>query len=214
MTLAMFGLTIALGVWQIQRLHWKEGLLAEIDRAEGTAPAPLPAAPRPFEKVEVTGRMRDDLVAYYGSEVRSTLTGPMLGAQVLTLLERPGEEPILVDRGWMPEGATPKPDGGPVLVVGYVRPAERASWLAPKADLAAHRFWSLDPAAIGAALDLKQVAPFTLVALGPGGTMPPYPAQALPRPPNNHLGYAITWFGLAACSLGVFATYAWKVLRA
>lgn len=215
-TLAMLAITLGLGVWQVERLHWKLGLLADIDRAEAARPVPLPSAPQPFQKVEVTGRMRDDLAAFYGSEVRATTAGPKLGAQLITPLERDGADPVLVDRGWVPEGAPAPRDPGTVRVVGYVRPAEHASWLAPSNDAAARRFWTLDPAAIGAALGLRRVAPFTLVALGPTGGMGdalPQPAPALPRPPNNHLGYAVTWFGLAASLLGVFAAYAWRTLR-
>lgn len=211
-TLAMLGITLALGMWQVERLHWKLGLLADIDRAEASPPVPLPAVPAPFQKVEVSGRMRDDLAAFYGSEVRTTTSGPTLGAQLVTPLERDAADTILVDRGWLPEGAALPRDPAEVRVVGYVRAADRASWFTPKDDMAARRFWTLDPAAIGAALGLPRVAPFTLVALGPGG-QGPQPAHALPRPPNDHLGYAITWFGLAACLLGVFGAYAWRTLR-
>jgi surfeit locus 1 family protein len=217
-TLAMLAITLSLGVWQVERLHWKLGLLADIDRAEASSPVPLRAAPAPFEpapfeKVEVSGRMRDDLAVRYGSEVRTTLSGPTLGAQLVTPLERDGADPVLVDRGWMRDGAPPPQDPGEVRVVGYVHPADHASWFTPKDDPAARRFWTLDPAAIGAALGLPRVAPFILVALGPGDGPGPQPAHALPRPPNDHLGYAITWFGLAACLVGVFAAYARKTLR-
>ncbi len=203
---------MSLGVWQVERLHWKLGLLADIDRAEAAAPVPLGTAPLPWAKVEATGHMRDDLAALYGSEVRNTASGPTLGAQLITPLMRDGADPVLVDRGWLPEGAAVPHDPDPSRVVGYVRPPDHASWLSPAGDPAKHRFFTLDPQAIGAALGLARVAPFTLVALGPGGTLPE-PAQSLPRPPNDHLGYAITWFGLAVCALGVFAAYAWRTLR-
>ena len=72
---------------------------------------------------------------------------------------------------------------------------------------------TLDPAAIGAALGLASVAPFTLVALGPAPTPPRARRSALPRPPNDHLSYALTWFGLAACLLVVFVVYVRKALR-
>lgn len=207
----MLALTVGLGVWQLERLAWKRGLLAQIDRAEAAPPVPLGSNPRPFEKVEVRGFMRDDLRAFYGSEVRSGTTGATLGAQLITPLEPAQGPPILIDRGWVPEGAPAPVDAGEVTVVGYVRPPEYTSWLSPATDLAAKRFWSLDPAAIGAALGLAKVAPFTIVALGSGGM--PEPASALPRPPNDHLGYAITWFGLAACLIAVFAAYARRALR-
>ena len=73
---------------------------------------------------------------------------------------------------------------------------------------------ALDPAAIGASLGLPSVAPFTLVALGqvPRGALP-IPARDLPRPPNNHLMYAFTWFGIAGALLAVFAAYCRNALR-
>ncbi len=208
----MLALTIALGVWQIERRQWKEGLLASIDRAEAAGPVALPAEPLPFQEVQVTGRLRDDLVAIYGSEVRSTLAGPQLGAQVVTPLERADGPPILVDRGWMPEHATLPTSAGETTVIGYVRPPEHETFLSPSSDLVARRFWALDPPVIGAALGLERVAPFTLVALGAGDGVPE-PAHALPRPANDHLSYAITWFGLAGCLVFIFAAYVRRTLR-
>ena len=207
----MLALTVGLGLWQVERLAWKRGLLAAIDRAEAAPPVPLPATPAPFEKVELRGRMRDDLVAYYGSEVRSGAAGATLGAHLITPLERADGSIVLIDRGWLADGARVPPESGETSVIGYVRPAEPPHWPAPATDLAAKRFWSLDPAPIGAALGLRRVAPFTVVALGQGTV--PEPASALPRPPNDHLGYAITWFGLSACLIGVFAAYVRRVLR-
>lgn len=211
----MLALTIGLGVWQVQRLAWKTALLAEIDRGEAAPAIPLPADPRPFTKVRVTGILRQDLAALYGIEVRTTAAGPALGAFLLNPLERPGADPIIVDRGWVPTDA-PR-DAMPVeaTVEGYVRAPEPPVRFGATDDPAARRFYALDPAAIGAALGLRRVAPYTLVVLGtvPPGTVPE-PAQALPRPANNHFTYALTWFGLAAALLGVFGVYAGRILKA
>jgi surfeit locus 1 family protein len=186
-------------------------LLAQIERGEAAAPmalTALTAAPPAFAKVEAIGRMRDDLAAYYGVDVRHGV----MGAQLVTPLERPGADPVLVDRGWLPQGAPVPPSPEPAHVVGYVRPAEPSGFFCARDDPAARRFYALDPAAIGPALGLARVAPFTVVALGSGGSLPE-PAEALPRPPNNHLQYALTWFGLAAAGLGVFAIHARNTLR-
>ncbi|GAC1342877.1 MAG: SURF1 family protein [Acetobacteraceae bacterium] len=208
----MLAVTVGLGVWQLQRLQWKTALLAELDRAEAAPPVPLSGAPSPFAKVEVTGHMRDDLAAYYGAEVRVLPTGPAMGAQLLTPLERPGADPVLIVRGWLPQGQAVPASPDPATIVGYMRPPEHPVRFGAKDDPAAKRFFDLDPEAIGAALGLARVAPFTLVALGPPAAVP-VPAQALPRPPNDHLVYALTWFGLAASLLGVFAAYVRKALR-
>ncbi len=214
-TAIMLTLALSLGVWQVHRLAWKTNLLAEIDRGEASPAIPLPTDPAPFAKVRVEGLLRQDLPALYGVEVRSTQAGPALGAFLLNPLERTGADPIMVDRGWVPDNV-PR-DTTPIVatVDGYVRPPEQSVRFGAANDPAAHRFYALDPAAIGDSLGLHRVAPFTLVALGdasPGNY--PEPAQTLPRPANNHLVYAFTWFGLAAVLTAIFGVYAGKLLKA
>lgn len=201
-TLAGIILTLSLGTWQVQRLVWKRDILAAIDRAE-TAPAiPLPADPQPFTKVSAQGRFDGARAVYYGTLVR----GGQAGARLLVPMLRDGAPPVLVDRGFvpLPWAGDPVPPPGPIEA--YVRPPDTAGWFALADDPAAKRFYTLDPLAIGRAIGLPDVAPYVLVALGPGGGLPA-PAHTLPRPPNNHLGYAITWFGLAAGLAGVFIAY-------
>lgn len=212
----MLAALLALGTWQLQRRAWKLGVLAQIERGE-TAPAvPLTAEPQPYTKVFVEGRLREDLTALYGVEVRPTPSGPTLGAHLLTPLERPGADPVIVNRGWVPTDPSqpipPAPD--PVRVEGYVRAPEKPLLFGAKDDPLARRFYALDPAAVGEALGLRRVAPFAVVALGapPPGTYPE-PARTLPRPSNNHLMYAFTWFGIAGALVFVFALYCRKVLR-
>lgn len=214
-TAAMLAIAIGLGVWQVQRLQWKTALLAAIDRGEAAPAIPLPADPRPFTRVRVEGRLREDLAALYGIEVRTTQAGPVLGAHLLNPLERPGAEPIIVDRGWMPNDAPRGSASVAAEIEGYIRPPEPPVRFGATDDPAARRFYALDPAAIGEALGLRRVAPYTLVALGqvPRGTYPE-PAQALPRPANNHFTYALTWFGLAGALLAVFGVYARRLSKA
>lgn len=211
-TIPMLALGVGLGVWQLQRLAWKQDLLARIDRAEQAPPAPLAGVPEPFRRVVLQGRFLP-LVAWYGAEVRSTRDGAVMGAHLLSPVERPGMEPVIVDRGWAPTGFDPAPPPGPVTIEGYVRPPELPIRFGAADDPAARRFYALDPAAIGRALGLPQVAGFTVVALGPQGRLPE-PAAALPRPPNDHLSYALTWFSLSLGLVVVFALYARQVLRA
>jgi len=211
----MLALAMGLGVWQVQRLAWKTALLVDIDRGEAAPAISLPVDPRPFTKVRVEGVLRQDLAALYGIEVRTTQAGPVLGAFLVNPLERPGSDPIIVDRGWVPTDAPRDTSPVPAAIEGYIRPPEQPVRFGAADDPAARRFYALDPAAIGASLGLRQVAPYTLVALGsvPPGTYPE-PTQALPRPANNHFIYALTWFGLAGALLAVFGVYARKLLKA
>jgi len=209
-TAAALAILISLGVWQIHRLHWKEGLLAQIAAAEQAPPRELTDTTPPlFTRVTVQGAFRGDRAALYGADVR----GVHMGAQEIEVLERPGDRPVLVMLGWVPTdtGRVP-PVAGPVTVTGYVRLPETGNVLSAADDLEGRHFYTLNPTTIGASLGAADVEPFTLVAMGAPGRWPgaPQPAESLPRPVNNHLQYALTWFGLGAALLGVFAVWLFK----
>jgi surfeit locus 1 family protein len=199
---------VFLGTWQLQRLHWKTDLLASLAAAEAAPAAPLRDPPEPYVKVAVTGRFDHQREALLGLEVR----GAVLGAHLITPLLRDGAPPVLVDRGWVPvESRVPiaRPEG-PVTLEGYVRPSDRPNLFSARDDTAARRFFTFDTGAIGAALGLAEVASYGVVALGAGRGTLPDPARSLPRPPNNHLGYVITWYGLALALVGVFLAWAFR----
>ena len=211
--LCLFAILIGLGTWQIHRLHWKRAILAQIAHAEASPPVPLTGEPSPFTKVAVTGRLRTDLSALYGDDVRDTSRGPQMGAFLIQPLERPGAPPLLVELGWVPQDRTTpiaEPQGA-VTITGYVHPPDQPHWFSASDDPATRTFYTLNPQAIGAALGLHSVAPFILVALGPQPPeLWPDPAKHLPRPPNNHLQYALTWYGLAGVLVVMFVSWSRK----
>jgi surfeit locus 1 family protein len=214
-------LLIGLGVWQLHRLRWKLTILAEIRAAESQPGIPLSGYPGPFSKVVVSGRLRMDLAALYGDEVETTAKGPEQGGDLIVPLQRTGSSgatlpPVLVDLGWVPLGDRhpARIPTGETTVDGYLMPPSRAGLFAAPDDVAGRRFYTLDPARIGAALGLGRVEPFTLITLGkrePG--VYPMPAEHLPHPPNNHLQYALTWFGLALVVVLEFGIWARQRLR-
>ena len=178
MVLAMLAILVGLGTWQIYRLHWKEGILAQIARAEAAPPVPLSGDPSPYTRVAVTGRLRADLSASYALDVRDTRQGPTLGTFLIQPLERPGQLPLLVERGWVPQKrSTPiaQPQGD-TTIVGFIHQPDKPGLFSATDDPATRTFYTLDPAAIGAALGLPHVAPFVLVALGSA------PPRTLARP--------------------------------
>jgi surfeit locus 1 family protein len=239
MTAVMFAILLGLGTWQVRRLAWKEAILAQIAQAEAAPPMPLPptsgtAIPPPFTKVAVTGTLMYDRSALYAVEERDMRTGPELGAYLIEPLQRKDAPPVLVERGWVPlkpvaPVAMPQ---GEVTIVGYVHAPSTAGLFSASDDVPGRHFYTLDPHAIGTALGLDHVAPFILIALAtpptgaPTADAPvkrtqtaapaelPIPEQHLPRPPNNHLAYAITWYGLAGALLVIFATWARKAAHA
>ena len=196
---------IALGIWQLQRLAWKQNLLAQIDAAEAAPPRPIGTTTPPlFARVTAQGTLAAAPVALYGAEVRNN----HMGAQLIERLDRPGLPPILAVLGWIPtDSGQPRPQSGSATITGYIRLPETPNWLSAADDPEGRHFYTLNPATIGPALGAANAAPYILVAMGAAGDGP-IPAETLPRPVNNHLQYALTWFGLAAALLGVFTVWA------
>ena len=163
-TCIMLAILVGLGAWQVERLQWKRGLLAQIDRAESAPPEPLRGVPDQFTKVSVQGVLRSDLRAYYGYDVHGTTEG----SQLIEPLERPGQDPLLVNLGWVPEGFS-TPIGGPVTIAGYVRLPSGQGLFTPNPDIAHRHFFNLDPAVIGAGLGLARGRALYLDRDGDGG---------------------------------------------
>ena len=211
----LFWCLIALGVWQVHRYHYKQGILAAVAQAQLEPPVPLPAHPTRFEKVAVSGVWLADRAAFYGDQIRDTPAGQVQGAQLVMPLRRKDGQIVLVDLGWV-QGTSPAPvpvPSGIVQVSGYVEPASRRGVFAARDNAAKLIFYTLAPRRIGTAMGFSDVADFTLVMLGPppvGGG--PIPAANLPHPPNNSLQYALTWFGLSMVLVIEFIFYARKRL--
>lgn len=212
-----------LGTWQLERLAWKEGLLAAIAARTTAAPAPLPSPaswggldPGTYEYRHVVATGTFD----HAAEVRvfrplGDARGPFsgLGDLVLTPLKLEGGGTVVVNRGFVPEDRVDpatRPEGqvtGRVTVTGLMRSPESRTAFTP-ADQPAKRLWfTRDPGSIAAALGLGDVAPFTIdqdAGETPGGL--PQGGETVLAFPNNHLSYALTWFGLAATLLGLYAS--------
>jgi len=229
-TLVALGLLVALGVWQLERLAWKNELVARISARTEAPPVAAPAEadwPRldfdawGYRRVNLTGTFahQNEVRVYVAlSDARGPLSGP--GYFLLTPLVRPDGSAVIVNRGFVPEplgDPVRRPEtrvDGPVSVTGLLRGPEDRNLFTPADDPAKRLFFARDPKAIAAGLGLARVAPFTIDAdatPNPGGL--PQGGETRLTFPNRHLEYALTWFGLAAALAGVFAVYAVRVLR-
>jgi surfeit locus 1 family protein len=229
--LMALGVLCSLGVWQLQRLAWKEALIARIATqmqmsfvpwAPGEAEWPsVNAEQYEYRHVRVTGAFRHDLEALCYellSDANGKFSGP--GYWVLTPLETAAGATFIVNRGFVPldrKDAATRREGqvtGKVTIIGLLRLPERRSWFTP-ADDPVHHLWQVrDPAAIAKAYGLSRAAPFFIDAdasANPGGL--PQGGETKLVFPNRHLEYAITWFGLALALIAVFIAFALKQLR-
>jgi len=205
---------LGLGTWQVQRLAWKTEMLERMAAAESGPAEPLFETAEPFARVTVTGRFDHLREVMLGVEPRNGV----LGGHLVTPLLRAADPTVLVDRGWAPferGGTTIQRPAGEVTIEGWIRPGEKPNRFSAVDDVANRRFYTFDPEAIAAAIGLRRLEPFGVVALAPAASpgapraaVLPEPASTLPKPPNNHLGYAITWYGLAASLVYVLIAYA------
>lgn len=228
--LAAFLVLAGLGTWQLERLAWKQDLIAKV---EARIHQPVQLAPEEadwpaiafeadeYRPVQAQGRFRHDLeVQVYALVDKTSDGGGGPGYWVVTPLEMADGATILVNRGFVPldrrdpasraEGQVP----GLVTVTGLLRMPEEAGLFTPGNEPDKNSWFVRDPVAIAGAKGVLRVAPFLIDAdatPNPGGL----PQGGLTRLsfPNRHLEYALTWYGLAATLLGVFAAYAWPRLR-
>jgi surfeit locus 1 family protein len=219
-----FAVLIGLGTWQIERKTWKEGLIASLTERLAAPAQALPAANTwaeldpardEYHRVKFSAALdngREALVYAAATAFRPDVSSP--GYWVFTPARLADGDTVIVNRGFVPDGRQdPKsrPDGevpGPIEIVGVMRWPDR-HWFTPNDDPAHNLWFARDPAAIAAAKGLGAVAPFYVeqeMPVPPGGL--PQPGQLVVSLPNNHLQYAVTWFGLAAVLVGVFVTWA------
>ena len=198
---------VALGVWQLQRLAWKESVLAEIEARIGGAPAALPDQPDPdvhrFLPVEVTGTIGAEAL-----RVVTTAEGPAF--RIVSPFETGGRR-VLLDRGVVPaDRAPPAPPEGMVRVVGTLHWPDEADGFTPPPDRDAGLWYARDLAAMAADLGTE---PLMIVAREvPGDAVSPRPIDTS-RIPNDHLEYALTWFALSVVWAGMTLALLWRIRR-
>jgi surfeit locus 1 family protein len=138
----------------------------------------------------------------------------------MTPLELPSGASVIVNRGFVPLGSKDPASraagqsAGGITVTGLLRMPEQAGWFAPQNDPARNAWYRRDPGEIARTQKLERAAPFTIDAdatPNPGGL--PEGGRTRLNLPNDHLGYALTWFGLALALAGVFAVFVWQRLK-
>lgn len=209
----LLGTLLSLGVWQVQRMQWKEGLMDGAEAAAGLPPLPLAEAltlqDPEFRRVILTCR---GLGAAPYVELQS-IENSDAGVRLVSACRLEGAEgapTLLVDRGFVSAEISARPpvkadDTMPVVITGVLRRAPAPSALTPPP--AEGRFYGRDAEAMARALKVEgPISPFTVFATT--STNPDWTALKPSAPPaaftNNHLGYALTWFGLAAALIAFY----------
>jgi surfeit locus 1 family protein len=179
-----FFLLIGLGTWQVQRLHWKEGLIAE--RTTRFAAPPIAS----WDQAAEYRRARFEGTWLSGRTVQIGLMGRTI-------------TPFLLDDGTtvLVETRQPPPPAGRGVAEGYLRGSDQTGAFTPANEPAKGLWYSADVPAIEQALGLENPRPWRIVAGAP------------PELPNDHLQYAITWYSLAAVLVIVYLLARRKAAR-
>ncbi|MFP4238935.1 MAG: SURF1 family protein [Rhodosalinus sp.] len=203
---------IALGVWQVQRLQWKEALLADIEARIAAEPVALPAAPDPRADRYLPVRAEGVIGAEELHVLVSTKTEGA-GFRIVTPFETEGGRRLLLDRGFVPDAAKgAERRTGPVAVTGNLHWPDDRSSATPENDPGDNFWFARDLDQMAAALNTE---PVLLVVRQedppPPGIMPlPVDTSGIP---NDHLEYAVTWFGLAAVWVAMSGYLLWRTAR-
>ena len=203
---------LSLGIWQVQRLAWKEGVLAEIEARIDAAPVAVPAAATEavdeYRPVTVTGTLTGDEHHVLTS---AEDLGP--GYRNIAVLALPDDRRILVDLGYIALDAKEVPRrAADVTVTGHLLWPDEVDGWTPDPDAGRNIWFARDVPAMAASLETEEI--LVVMAQMSGGDFPvtPLPIDTSSIP-NDHLNYAITWFLLALVWAVMSGAFAWRMAR-
>lgn len=203
---------ISLGVWQLQRLSWKETVLAEISDRQAQSPVPLPETPDPvahrFMPVTVSGDLEPAQVFIFTS-----VKGLGVRFRVIQPLVTTTGRRILLELGVVnPDVIEQVQTEGPVTVEGMLHWPDEVDSFTPEPD-ADNGVWygrDLDELAENLSTDPVLVVASRITPMDPLVLPMPLDPSAIP---NDHLQYAVTWFGLAVVWVGMTMLWLRRIAR-
>ncbi len=196
---------LALGFWQMHRLEWKLGLIAQIEERAFMEPISLPTDNRDpdlleYQSVVVNGTFLND------KEMTRYSVGPNgePGYDLYTPFVSGDGYTIIINRGWVPEALKSQDERRQTLetdkvtVKGLLRKPESKLWYGPENEPTNNNWYYNDLTAMAAAQNISNVYPMYLFAAKEGGDLNlPIAGRTEINIVNNHLDYVLTWFGLA-----------------
>ena len=203
-------LLVSLGVWQLDRLEWKRGVLADMEAHLADEPAALPDRPDPrrdeYDPVRLAGTIDGRELPVLASTKER---GPV--HRIVSRFDAEDGRRVLLDRGTLSVHRldTPRPVGAAEVRGNLLWPDERDRFTPANED---DLWYARDVAEMAEALGAEPilvVASEVRLASGAAPGVEPLPVGT-EGIPNDHLGYAITWFGLAAAWIAIAGALLWR----
>jgi len=212
-----FCVCTALGIWQLQRLQWKNALIERVETRLNLPPVPAPPQSQWGQVTLESHEYRPVTIKGHFAENKdilvSTVTDYGSGYWLLTPLQQADGSYIFINRGFVPMAwrnqasrpANQSTPGQEIKITGLVRMSEGAGFFPRRNDPKRDRWYSRQLEAFALARDLENVAPYFIDAdasLNQEGA--PIGGLTIVTFRNTHLTYAITWFVIALGALAAF----------
>ncbi|MBX2834418.1 MAG: SURF1 family protein [Micavibrio sp.] len=196
-----------LGVWQLQRLTWKENLISKLNAQVNEGIVHVNAAQLSddflYRLIEIKGEFIDENLISIIPRLRKHSDGTMMqGKHIYAALKVGSDELIMVNLGWVPQDynvtglVLPK---GEATVEGYVRPFPKGNYFTPKNDVLAAQWYLPHRGDFAVLYGRKIINNIIYAADMSGDGVDVYP-QRLNNDfelTNNHAQYAVFWFSMA-----------------
>ena len=216
----VLSILLALGFWQLERRSQKRALIQQIEAGASGPSSPLPAqidnpADLEFRHFVVSGQFLHDLEILLNGRTH----GGKLGYHLVTPLKRDSGPPVLVNRGWIPlEQRDPQTRPltrrqGWVAMQGIARVPATPGWFAPSNRPERNEWFWIDLPAIAQQQGMPELAPVVIEAIATNRPGDPIGREATIEIRNDHLQYALTWFGLAGALGGVYVAFVWGQVK-
>ena len=190
------GVLLGLGFWQVERLAWKEDILASINARLNAAPAPLTLAVSEatdeYTRVTLTGTPT-------GEELHVLVSGTEAGTgyRVISKVET-DIGPVLVDQGLLAiDNKSAAPLVAQMQITGTLLWPDDQNAQTPAPDLAANIWFARNIDTMSAALDTQPLMVVATRTTPADPRLTPLPVNTASIK-NDHWEYAVTWFLLAA----------------
>ncbi len=205
-SLAGLGVLLWLGTWQVQRLAWKQEILSEIDSRIAAEPVPLPQQVSEDEDKYLPVTISGDMEP---GEIHVLVSVKQVGAGYRIIQSFSTQDrTILVDRGFVPTTAKQTDRlTGPMEVTGNLHWPDEIDSYTPEADIDSNIWFARDVPNLAAALGAEPILLIARTQTDPGVTPLPVDTAGIP---NDHLQYAITWFGLALVWAAMTGYFLWR----
>lgn len=202
-------LMLKLGTWQLQRLEWKNAMIAEMQAQQDIENANKPLnldSPVNFAIGYIEGTFNENVILI-GPR---TLDG-VVGRHVYTIIKTNEGKNIAINLGWVPMNEDPYwADLLPNRFTGYLRNPDTPNSFTPANDVQNNYWYSFNAQDFQEYYNVELIEDKVLYALSPIPASNIQHFEGLPYPRNKHAQYATFWFGMSGLLLGLSGFYIWR----